>query len=270
METGNSTPPSEPRYIYDNAWSLARRRLATLESHYDPGTIRNLETLGVTEGWRCLEVGAGGGSIAEWLCARVGSSGRVVAMDLDTRFIDVLDQPNLEVRKQDIATRAVEAAAFDLVHARMLLEHVPGRGEALHHMVAALKPGGWILLEEFDHVTLLPEASADERTVHVWGKFLEAYRRLMAARGGDLDYGRRLFGLLHDHCLTNVSAEGQVKTQLGGDGLSLSFHQIRVALVATGAIEDREMGLVLSLLDDPEFAFLSPLMMAASGQRALA
>jgi SAM-dependent methyltransferase len=268
METGDSAPANETQYVYDNAWSQARERLSTLELRYDPGTIRNLESLGIRDGWHCLEVGAGGGSIAEWLCGRVGSSGRVVAIDVDTRFIDLLDLPNLEVRRQDIASEAVEAAAFDLVHARMLLEHVPGRDDALRRMVAALRPGGWILLEEFDHVTLLPDASADERILEVWGKFLEAYRRLMTARGGDLDYGRRLFGLLRSYCLMNVSAEGQAKSQLGGDGLGLSFHQLRVALVATGEIEDREMGLVLSLLDDPAFAYVSPLMIAASGQRA--
>ena len=196
METVNSTPTSETQYIYDNAWSEARQRLAALESHYDPGTIRHLERLGVREGWHCLEVGAGGGSIAEWLCGAGRVSGHVVAIDIDTRFIELLDLPNLEVRKQDIATDAVEHGSFDLVHARMLLEHVPGRDDALRNMVSALRPGGWILLEEFDHVTLLPDSSADERTVEVWGKFLEAYRRLMTARGGDLDYGRRLFGLL--------------------------------------------------------------------------
>lgn len=89
----------------------------------------------------------------------------------------------------------------------------------------------------------------------------------MTARGGDLDYGRRLFGLLRRHCLTHLSANGHAKTQLGGDGLSLSFHQTRRALVATGAIKDSDMGLVLSLLDDPAFAYVSPLMITESGQR---
>jgi 2-polyprenyl-3-methyl-5-hydroxy-6-metoxy-1,4-benzoquinol methylase len=107
----------------------------------DPATIRNLESLGVCEGWHCLEVGAGGGTIADWLCARVGSSGHVVAIDIDTRFVEQLDHPNLEVRRQDIAEiGAVEADAFDLVHARMVLEHVTARDETLRNMVTALRP----------------------------------------------------------------------------------------------------------------------------------
>jgi hypothetical protein len=48
-------------YTLDNAWIQARERLSSLESDYDPTSIRHLERLGVSEGWHCLEVGAGGG-----------------------------------------------------------------------------------------------------------------------------------------------------------------------------------------------------------------
>ncbi len=105
-------------YTFDNAWQQARQRLTGLEAWLDPGTIRHLEMLQVGAGWRCLEVGAGGGSIASWLGARVGASGHVVATDIDPRFIDVLDAPNVEVRRHDIVTDDLETGAFDLVHAR--------------------------------------------------------------------------------------------------------------------------------------------------------
>jgi len=266
MAMGNAAPMSERSYIYDNAWGRARERLAAQEARHDPGTILHLEKLGVGEGWHCLEVGAGGGSIAEWLCNRVGRSGRVVAVDIDTRFLNALDPPNLEVRQLDIATDDVEVGAFDLVHARMLLEHVAGRDDALRRLVAAVKPGGWILLEELDHVTLLPDPAADAKTQEVWGKFLDAYRKLMTSRGADLDYGRRLFGLLQANGLINVSAEGQVRVEHGGSGIGLGFQQARSALVATDAIEENEMDLVLSLFDAPDFVFISPLMMTSSGR----
>ena len=41
----------------------------------DPWTRRYLAGLGVGQGWRCLELGGGNGSITEWLCAAVGPSG---------------------------------------------------------------------------------------------------------------------------------------------------------------------------------------------------
>jgi 2-polyprenyl-3-methyl-5-hydroxy-6-metoxy-1,4-benzoquinol methylase len=92
----------EQSYLLDNAWQHARARLSLLESRLDPGTIFLLNRLGIRPGWRCLVVGAGGGSITEWLCQQTGPEGHVVATDIDTRFIDALDYPNLEVRRHDI------------------------------------------------------------------------------------------------------------------------------------------------------------------------
>jgi hypothetical protein len=44
-----------------------------------PGTLcAYLTTVGVAGGWRCLELGGGNGSIAEWLAARSGASGSVM------------------------------------------------------------------------------------------------------------------------------------------------------------------------------------------------
>ncbi len=57
-----------------------RERLACLEQAVDPRSIRQLAALGVTRGWTCLDVGAGGGSITRWLARRVAPDGRVVAM----------------------------------------------------------------------------------------------------------------------------------------------------------------------------------------------
>ena len=128
-------------YILDNAWQLARRRLARLEEQLDPGTIRHLQALGVGAGWRCLEVGGGGGSVADWLCRRVGPGGSVLATDVDTRFLTAVRAPNLDVRRHDIVAEELPAAAFDLVHARTVLNHLGRRDLALRRMAAAVRPG---------------------------------------------------------------------------------------------------------------------------------
>ena len=103
-------------------------------------------------------MGAGAGSIAAWLCQRVGATGHVLATDLDTRFLDALDAPTLEVRRHDITTDALPEGAFDLIHIRAVLEHLPppARAAALGRMVAALKPGGWLLAESGDYVSWTP------------------------------------------------------------------------------------------------------------------
>src|SRR6476620_6834795 len=75
-------------------------RLDLLEQIYDP-TSQARRTL-VQPGWRCLEVGAGRGSMAVWLATQVGPTGHVVATDLDTRYLAKLDVPNLEVIQHSI------------------------------------------------------------------------------------------------------------------------------------------------------------------------
>ena len=144
----HDSSPTKQYYTVENAWSQARERLRFLEGVNDPQSIRHFETLRIAEGWRCAEVAAGGGSLAEWLCQRVGASGHVLATDIDTRFLDVLEYPNLDVRTHDIVRDSLPEDAFDLVHARALLIHLVDRGAALRHMVQALKPGGWLVVEE--------------------------------------------------------------------------------------------------------------------------
>ena len=60
------------KYIFDNAAPQASQRFASLETLYDPWTIRHLEATGIGAGWQCWEVGAGGGSIAAWLAECCG------------------------------------------------------------------------------------------------------------------------------------------------------------------------------------------------------
>jgi 2-polyprenyl-3-methyl-5-hydroxy-6-metoxy-1,4-benzoquinol methylase len=125
-------------YLFTYEDKAERERLASIEASLDPFTIECLEKIGVKEGWRCLEVGAGGGSIAEWLCRRVGTVGRVVATDLQTKFLEAIDSPNLEVRRHDITAEALEPDTFDLVCARKVLEHLAAPATALRSMYSAL------------------------------------------------------------------------------------------------------------------------------------
>ncbi len=108
-------------YIMSNAWDDERRRLGGMEARYDAGTFRYLAMLGVDDGWSCWDVGAGGGTVAAWLCDRVTPSGSVLAMDLDTRFLEELDHPNMEVRRHDVVRDPLPEGGFDLIHTRLLL-----------------------------------------------------------------------------------------------------------------------------------------------------
>lgn len=261
-------------YLLDNAWHQQRERLAGLEAWFDPGTIRHLEALGVVPGWRCLEVGAGGGSIAEWLARRAGPTGHVLATDLDTRFLDVLDRPNLEVRRHNLLSDPLPNAAFDLIHARFVLEHIPDRTTALARLAAALAPGGWLLLEDTDSASWLPAPDTAPEAAALFTRWTAAYIQLCRASGTDPYAGRRLYGELGALGLAALGAEGRVFMVRGGSPPAevwrLTAEQVSPRLVAEGLLTGDDMARTLALLADPAFVWMEGLVMAAWGQRPAA
>jgi SAM-dependent methyltransferase len=259
-------------YVFDNAWQEERRRLDAVEAGWDPVSVASLQTIGVQEGWSCLEVGAGGGSIASWLCDQVGADGRVVATDLDPRFLNVINAPNLEVRRHDIVRDAVETGSYDLVHARLLLEHLPEHETALDRMIDALRPGGWLLIEDFDHTSFLPDPASDATYLSLWEGCLRAFRALSASRGLDLAYGRRLLGLLQTRGLESTRAEGHAAMQPGGsprsEMLSLSIAKMQEGLVSTGEVDAESLRQLTTMLRDPARLWMSQLMVTAIGRKS--
>jgi len=263
---------STQRYVLDNAWLEARERLRLLEATYDPGTLRHLEALGVAPGWRCLEVGGGGGSIAAWLCQRVGPTGHVVATDIDPRFLHALDAPNLEVRQHNLARDPLEAGEYDLVHARLVLMHVPERQAGLDRMVAALKPGGWLLVEEPDHLTeRVPDPQTDAATATLLERCRHARDLGMAAAGVDSVYGRRLYGDVLRRGLVDVGAEGRVTMVRGGSVEAklrqLTEEQLRPRRLAAGQLSEADMDRMHALLEDPTLVYMSAITMAVWGRK---
>jgi SAM-dependent methyltransferase len=273
MENNESSPAGHPAnsiYALDNAGREASARFGALAAMYDPATIRHLEDRGVSSGWHCLEVGGGGGSIAAWLAARVGSAGRVLVTDIDPRFLEALQIPNLEVRRHDIVNDALPEAAFDLVHSRLVLLHLPEREKALARMVAALKPGGWLVDEEFDASSMPPNALLNPGEVLL--KTLTATRRVMEDRGADdRVFARQLFSRLRAHGLVDVAAEASVfMWHSGSPGVSLlraNFEQLRNNMIDAGYSTEEEFDQDLVRLNDPGFIMPSPIMWTAWGRR---
>src|ERR1043165_2212611 len=137
-----------------NPETLERERLSLLEQTSDPLTFQRMAELGVAEGWRCLEVGAGGGSVPRWLADRVAPTGVVVATDIDPRFLKSIDLPGVEVRTHNIETDDLEENAFDLVHCRALVMHISEKDRALHHMHSAVLLGGCLCEEDLHDTTM--------------------------------------------------------------------------------------------------------------------
>ena len=257
-------------YTFDNAWTAARQRLRGLEQLLDPGSMRHLETLGVGEGWRCLEVGAGAGSLTEWLCRRVGPRGSVLATDLDTRFLETLGFPNLRVQRHDIVSEDPPVHGFDLVLSRMLLGHLPQREKALQRMAAALKPGGWLVCEDGDNTPVALLSPNDEASRTLFAKVEQAKDQVLAAHGHRY-CGRELYGLLRAAGLAEVRAEGRVPLLYAGtlaaEWKRLSVEQLRGEIVQAGLVSASEIEAYLSLFRLPDFAAQGFLVMTACGRR---
>src|SRR5262245_8005088 len=264
-----SDPTSRVRGVMLDLAVNAATRFAALSEVFDPSTRRHLTALGLEPGWRCLEVGAGGGSIARWLSDCVAANGRVVATDIDTRFLETIDRPNLQVVRQDITRDPLPEAAFDLAHTRMLLIHLPERDEVLGRLIAALKPGGWLVCEEFDSASVSVDNEASSHEVVL--KTHAAMRRLRQDHGGDTRYGRRLFARFRSLGLTNLGADGSLSVVQARSPiaklLKASYELRRAAMIEAGYLTPGEFDADLARMDAPDFMMPSPTMWTVWGRR---
>lgn len=261
-------------YAFDPAWESERERLAALEHMFDAGTTRHLSSLGVADGWHCLEVGGGGGTIASWLCERVGPSGYVLATDMDTRFLARLAHANLEVKRHDITSDPLESGAFDVIHARTVLEHLPAREQVVTRLVRALKPGGWLMLEDVDLTPVLHVPAKDWFVVPEHNKDLvlrvnQAIHQVVSSVGADLEFGARLPAVMMAAGLVEVGAELQSQLVRGDTPRSeysrLTIELLRDALGDLLTLEELEE--TLARHEDPAAAWMSIPMVSAWGQR---
>lgn len=218
-----------------------------LEQCLDPITTRSLDAIGVKPGWRCLEVGGGGGSVARMLCERVGSSGRVAAVDLDTRFLEEIEHENLDVYRRDVVADGLPGTGYDLIHARLLLVHLPTREKLLEEMAAALRPGGWLLVEDLDIFPL--GALAEGLYAEVWKAVCSAFETGNMAT----TWSRQLPDLFDRVGLGDVEPICHVPVYRGGtpyaEVSTASITQMRPLVLAAGATE-AQLDDFARLLDD--------------------
>jgi SAM-dependent methyltransferase len=242
-------------YSLDQQWHRERERLQGIEALWDPGTKAVIERLGLAPGWRCLEVGAGAGSIAGWL-ADAGAD--VLATDIDTRFLEA--RPGLEVRRHDILTEPLPPASFDLVHARLVVEHLGPR--ALDGMVLAVRPGGWLVLEDCDWDAAAAHPDDDGSFERVG----DAVLALMARSGFDPRAGRKLVSELTRAGLEDVAADGRVAVYRGGSPAAAWSRLTLEALRDRLSVPEIDIEHALARFDDPETTIVSGAVIAAWGR----
>ncbi|MDX3640441.1 methyltransferase [Streptomyces sp. MB09-02B] len=264
------TTDPEDRYLLDNQQSEAGERFDALAALFDASTFRHLDDLGVAAGWRCWEVGAGGSSVVRGLAERVGPEGHVLATDIDTSWLADAAAPQVETRRHDVAADEPPTGPFDLVHARLVLVHVADRERALRVMVDSLRPGGRLLLEDADPA-LQPLICPDESgpAQRLANKLRHGFRALLAERGADLSYGRRLPRLLREAGLVDVRADAYFP--VGGPACAAleaaTVRQIRDQLVARGLATPTEIDAHLAAVASGDLDLAASPMVSAWGRK---
>jgi len=240
-----------------------RLRLERIQQYQDQPTIRYLERIGVAAGWHCMDVGAGAGSIARWLAERVGPTGSVLATDLETGMLH--GAANLTVKRHDIRTDEMPDQEFDLVHARLLLDHLPDRDAVLERMVHATRPGGRVMLGDIDFRTL--QLSHDDPE---FGRIKDIFLATTRDTGWDPGLGPATPGMLEDSGLADVEAECWQSYHRGSGPapqiLIATFQRLRPAMLAHGATAE-QLDRACALLADPKTGFYGPTIWTAWGTR---
>lgn len=239
-------------------------RLTLLEEIFDPVSVRNLERVGIRPGWRCLEVGAGAGSIARAMADRAGP-GNVVATDLSTDFLAPLREIGVDVRQHDV--RADDPPGrFDLIHSRCVLEHLPDRAAVLARMVSWLAPGGWLLVES---LATAPALASHPRV----RRAMEALEIVLSQSiGTDAAWARTLPLPLEGAGLIDCGSAGHVEPVRGGSPLArwltATHRMFEQHAAELDAITQAELDEAYAAYETPSYVDYTWIMVGAWGRRA--
>lgn len=151
-------------------------------------------------GMSVLDVGCGTGSITAGIAAAVGPSGKVVGIDCDESLIAMASGgSNLKFEVGDVLTLEPESQ-FDIVTAARVLQWISEPGEAVRRMAGATKPGGRVVVLDYNHVLneWHPEPPVEFR------RFYQAFLDWRAGNGWDNRLGDRLPALFEEAGLRDI------------------------------------------------------------------
>ena len=260
----------ESAYSFDNDDPEARDRHRHLSAILDDFTFARLGSIGDLAGRRCLEVGAGGGSVARWLADQVGPTGRVLATDLNIKHLPT--SARFEVAQHNLVTDEMPAGPWDVIHARLVLLHIPERKEILCRLAEALAPGGHLVLEEwatvFDRLVLAaPDAESAE--------LVEAYHRtltgtILPGNGNDPTWASQAHGAMLDAGLVDVDTEMSSRSWPGGTAgaqlIIANIGQVRSKFIDEGFTE-ADLDRLCQLALDPRLVIRGHFTYSTIGRR---
>ncbi|MEU1194169.1 class I SAM-dependent methyltransferase [Streptomyces sp. NPDC005859] len=230
---------------------------------YDDTSMARLRALGVGPGWRCLDVGAGTGTVSRRLLAEAGVTS-VLAVDRDVRFLGARPLPGLDVLEADITAPGSVPGRFALVHARFVLMHLPERDRLIRALAELVAPGGVLVLSDAVDLTsdLVPDTPYSAAMRAMW-------RGLRDTIGTDVSWVPSYPRLLREAGLVSVAAEIHVPALLPDSPISRfwadTWDRSRAAMLATGLVDDAAVDAAVRYLRSEECAALSAGMLTVWG-----
>jgi ubiquinone/menaquinone biosynthesis C-methylase UbiE len=241
-------------------------RLLVLARAKWPGTRELFQRVGVGRDMRCLDLGCGGGEVTFEIARLAGPGGHVTGIDMDEVKLEAARATAVERGLVNVEFRAEnvndwqEAAGYDLVYARFLLQHLSQPGDLIRRMWLAVRPGGALVVEDADFDALFsepPNAGFDF--------FCTMYPPLLERHGGDPLAGRKLYRYFRE---TGIADPEQTVSQLVdavGEAKTLvltTLEAIAAGLEAEGLASQDEIDAALTSLaaftDDPETVIGGP------------
>ncbi|GAA3348831.1 methyltransferase domain-containing protein [Amorphoplanes nipponensis] len=253
MTSSDTTAPAST-YMFDNDTTEAARQVQILADVLDDHTISVLESVEVPHDGRCLDLGAGAGTISTWMAGELVPAGHVDILDLNPRHIPTHDRTT--VITGDVTTHEFTAAAYDLIHARLLLMHLADRDQVLARVAAALKPGGVLVVSDWE-TTHLDEMFV-RGSAEVAAAFLAFQRALIGlgeTGGMDSRWARRIPAAMTDAGLVGVTAQTFNRVWVGGSaGMLLhdcNSRQKQTELLAAGMTLE-QLDTLRTAMTDPQ------------------
>ncbi len=235
------------------------------------------DQIGIPPGARALEIGCGPQGCLALLAERVGPHGTVVGVErnedsvqLARQFIAEHHMPQVEVRLGDGKATGLPRESFDLAFARLVLVNIPEPERLVDEMVALVRPGGVVALQEADwkgHL-LYPPLPEWPRIFQI----IEAYSQL---NGIDLFIGRRVPSLLRAAGLVDVQVRPLIHAYPPGHERRTLYWQflenLRERLLAAGLVTEAELTPLMAELkhhlDDPDTLVVSNLHFQVWGRK---
>jgi 2-polyprenyl-3-methyl-5-hydroxy-6-metoxy-1,4-benzoquinol methylase len=253
-------------YVWQHDLTGERERLRLMSDLLDPSSEFHLSRIGIQTGWRCLEIGAGNGSLSQWLAGRVGFNGHVVASDIRTDLMEGINAGgNLQVLKFDVVNDDPPSAPYDLIAIRALLHHLPERRAVVSKMASWLKPYGWLFVQEPDfYPTWTVEPPSQKQ---FWVLFLQW------ASTHQIDYyvGRKIPTWVQEEGLLNVNSEGHAILYNGGSAFAqwwdYGIREIADKLQSEGGVSPSTLNEFFALYREPTYWTTTIAFTATTAQR---